>query len=164
MTKHVIEARGLVKEYGRLRALDGLDLTLDAGEVRGFLGLNGAGKSTTIRSLLGQLRLDASEARLFGHDAWSEAMAVHPRIAYVPGDVALWPQLTGGEVLSLLGTVQGQPDVKRRNELVEQFEFDPTKRVPHIRRGTDRRPPSSPLSPPTPTCSSSTSPPPGLIP
>lgn len=139
MTEHVIEAQGLVKKYGRLRALDGLDVTVDAGEVRGFLGPNGAGKSTTIRALLGQLRLTGGVARLFGRDAWSEAMAIHPRIAYVPGDVALWPQLTGGEALSLLGTVQGRPDVKRRSELIERFEFDPTKRIRTYSKGNRQK-------------------------
>src|SRR5919112_3637800 len=98
-----IEARGLVKTFGTTRALDGLDLAVATGEVHGFLGPNGAGKSTTIRILLGLLRKDSGTARLLGGDPWSEATVLHRRLAYVPGDVTLWPNLSGGEVIDLLG-------------------------------------------------------------
>ncbi|KQW52840.1 hypothetical protein ASC77_00520 [Nocardioides sp. Root1257] len=126
--EHVIDIRGLVKRFGSFRALDGLDLAVGPGEVHGFLGPNGAGKSTTIRVLLGLLRKDGGEARLFGGDPWREAAALHRRLAYVPGDVNLWPNLTGGEVIDLLGRLRGGIDEARRAELIEAFELDPTKK------------------------------------
>jgi ABC-2 type transport system ATP-binding protein len=125
---HVIEIRGLVKRFGSFRALDGLDLDVGPGEVHGFLGPNGAGKSTTIRVLLGLLRSDGGEVRLFGGDPWSQAAELHRRLAYVPGDVNLWPNLTGGEVIDLLGKLRGSIDEARRAELIDAFELDPTKK------------------------------------
>src|SRR3954465_7718295 len=125
---HAISAPGLVKTFGATRALDGLDLTVGAGEVHGFLGPNGAGKSTTIRVLLGLLRADAGTARLLGGDPWREATELHRRLAYVPGDVTLWPNLSGGEVIDLLGALRGGLDPARRDALVERFELDPAKR------------------------------------
>ncbi len=124
----VIEVRGLVKTFGATRALDELDLTLRAGEVHGFLGPNGAGKSTTIRVLLGLLRADSGTVRLLGGDPWREATTLHRRLAYVPGDVTLWPTLTGGEVIDLLGRLRGGLDAKRRAELIERFDLDPRKK------------------------------------
>jgi ABC-2 type transport system ATP-binding protein len=127
----VISASGLVKKFGRFRALDGLDLTVSPGEVHGFLGPNGAGKSTTIRSLLGLLGIDGGTAEVFGLDPWRDAVAIHRRLAYVPGDVALWPNLSGGETIDLLLRMRGSdprgPD-SRREELLERFQLDPTKR------------------------------------
>ncbi|MGC4851936.1 ATP-binding cassette domain-containing protein [Micromonospora sp. DT4] len=123
-----IEVSGLVKTFGRIRALDGLDLTVRAGEVHGFLGPNGAGKSTTIRALLGLLRTDAGDARLLGGDPWRDAVALHRRLAYVPGDVTLWPNLSGGEVIDLLGRMRGGLDPARRAELLDSFELDPRKK------------------------------------
>ncbi|SCG70031.1 ABC transporter ATP-binding protein [Micromonospora halophytica] len=123
-----IEVAGLVKTFGRTRALDGLDLTVRAGEVHGFLGPNGSGKSTTIRVLLGLLRTDAGAVRLLGGDPWRDAVALHRRLAYVPGDVTLWPNLSGGEVIDLLGRLRGGLDPKRRAELLESFELDPRKK------------------------------------
>jgi ABC-2 type transport system ATP-binding protein len=123
-----ISIEGLVKTFGQTRALDGLDLTVRAGEVHGFLGPNGAGKSTTIRILLGLLRADAGTARLLGGDPWRDAVALHRRLAYVPGDVTLWPNLTGGEVIDLLGRLRGGLDKKRKAELLERFELDPRKK------------------------------------
>ncbi|RLP91476.1 ABC transporter ATP-binding protein [Micromonospora sp. BL4] len=123
-----IEVSGLVKTFGRTRALDGLDLTVRAGEVHGFLGPNGAGKSTTIRALLGLLRTDAGAVRLLGGDPWRDAVALHRRLAYVPGDVTLWPNLSGGEVIDLLGRMRGGLDPARRAELLESFELDPRKK------------------------------------
>jgi ABC-2 type transport system ATP-binding protein len=124
----VIRASGLTKSFGRTKALDGLDLVVQAGEVHGFLGPNGAGKSTTIRILLGLLRADAGEAELLGGDPWRDAVALHRRLAYVPGDVTLWPTLTGGEIIDLLGRLRGGLDTKRRAELIERFDLDPTKK------------------------------------
>ena len=123
-----IEVHGLVKTFGRTRALDGLDLELEPGEVHGFLGPNGSGKSTTIRVLLGLLRPTAGEVRLLGGDPWRDAAALHRRLAYVPGDVTLWPNLTGGEVIDLLGRLRGGLDERRRAELVDRFELDPSKK------------------------------------
>jgi ABC-2 type transport system ATP-binding protein len=111
-----------------VKALDGLDLQVPAGEVHGFLGPNGAGKSTTIRVLLGLLRADAGEVRLLGGDPWRDAASLHHRLAYVPGDVNLWPNLSGGEVIDLLGRLRGGLDQKRRKELVERFDLDPRKK------------------------------------
>jgi ABC-2 type transport system ATP-binding protein len=123
-----IEVEGLSKSFGRTRALDGLDLTVRTGEVHGFLGPNGAGKTTTIRILLGLMRSDGGRARLLGGDPWSEATTLHRRLAYVPGDVTLWPNLTGGEVIDLLGRLRGGLDPKRREELLQRFDLDPRKK------------------------------------
>src|SRR5213080_4443490 len=123
-----IDVAGLVKNFGRTRALDGLDLTVTAGEVHGFLGPNGAGKSTTLRILLGLLRADSGEARLLGGDPWRDATTLHRRLAYVPGDVTLWPNLTGGEVIDLLGRMRGGLDPHRRSALLERFELDPRRK------------------------------------
>jgi ABC-2 type transport system ATP-binding protein len=135
----VIEVSGLVKDFGRVRALDGLDLTVRAGEVHGFLGPNGAGKSTTIRILLGLVRPTAGEARLWGGDPWSDATRLHRRLAYVPGDVTLWPQLSGGEVIDLLGSLRGGIDQRRRAGLLERFELDPTKKGRAYSRGNRQK-------------------------
>lgn len=125
----VIEIRDLVKTFGSFRALDGLDLSVAPGEVHGFLGPNGSGKSTTIRVLLGLLRKDSGEVRLLGGDPWADAAALHRRLAYVPGDVSLWPNLSGGETLDLLIRMRGaDPRTSRRDEMVERFSLDPTKR------------------------------------
>jgi ABC-2 type transport system ATP-binding protein len=123
-----IEISGLVKTFGPTRALDGLDLEVAAGEVHGFLGPNGAGKSTTIRVLLGLLRADSGDARLLGGDPWADAVDLHRRLAYVPGDVNLWPNLTGGEAIDLFGRLRGGLDQERRTALLERFELDPTKK------------------------------------
>src|SRR3954470_16120396 len=123
-----IDAEGLIKRFGKVPALNGLDLHVRTGEVHGFLGPNGAGKTTTIRILLGLMRHDGGSARLLGGDPWSDATALHRRLAYVPGDVTLWPNLTGGEVIDLLGRLRGGLDAKRRAELLERFELDPRKK------------------------------------
>ncbi|MGW8380423.1 ABC transporter ATP-binding protein [Streptomyces sp. ODS28] len=134
-----IAVSGLVKTFGRTRALDGLDLEVEAGEVHGFLGPNGAGKSTTIRVLLGLLRADTGSARLLGRDPWDDAVELHRRLAYVPGDVELWPNLTGGEAIDLLARLRGGGgsgkgegnggiDPKKRAELIDRFDLDPTKK------------------------------------
>ena len=123
-----IATSGLVKTFGPTRALDGLDLTVSTGEVHGFLGPNGAGKSTTIRVLLGLMRADSGQAQVLGGDPWNDAVALHRRLAYVPGDVELWPNLTGGEAIDLLGRLRGGLDQARRTELIERFDLDPTKK------------------------------------
>lgn len=123
-----ISASGLVKRFGSTVALDRLDLTVAAGEVHGFLGPNGAGKTTTIRVLLGLLHADGGQATLLGGDPWRDAVALHRRLAYVPGDVNLWPNLTGGEAIDLLGRLRGGLDRARRAELIERFDLDPTKK------------------------------------
>ncbi|MDY7088850.1 MAG: ABC transporter ATP-binding protein [Actinomycetota bacterium] len=123
-----IEATGLVKRFGKVTALDGLDLHVRTGEVHGFLGPNGAGKTTTIRILLGLLRHNGGDVRLLGGNPWTEATALHKRLAYVPGDVTLWPALTGGEVIDLLGRLRGGLDSARKAELLERFQLDPRKK------------------------------------
>ncbi|NUS54937.1 MAG: ABC transporter ATP-binding protein [Streptomycetaceae bacterium] len=123
-----IRTAALRKTFGRTVALDGLDLEVRTGEVHGFLGPNGAGKSTTIRVLLGLLRADGGTAELLGGDPWRDAVALHRRLAYVPGDVTLWRNLTGGEVIDLLGRLRGGLDPARRAALVDRFELDPTKK------------------------------------
>ncbi|PZF84845.1 ABC transporter ATP-binding protein [Jiangella anatolica] len=127
MTTAIVTSE-LVKAFGRVRALNGLQLSVKTGEVHGFLGPNGAGKSTTIRVLLGLLRADSGRAEVLGADPWREAVALHRRIAYVPGDVELWPNLTGGEAIDLLGRLRGGLDKARRDELIERFDLDPTKK------------------------------------
>ncbi len=123
-----ISCAGLVKRFGSTVALDGLDLEVAVGEVHGFLGPNGAGKTTTIRILLGLMRADAGHSSLLGGDPWADATELHRRLAYVPGDVALWPNLTGGEVIDLLGRLRGGLDEKRKVRLLERFDLDPTKK------------------------------------
>ncbi len=139
MDEAVIEISRLTKNFGSTRALDELDLTVSRGEVHGFLGPNGAGKSTTIRVLLGLLRKDAGDVRLLGGDPWSEAAALHRRLAYVPGDVSLWPNLTGGQVIDLLGRLRGGLDEERRRELLERFELDPTKKGRSYSKGNRQK-------------------------
>jgi len=139
MTATAIAVSGLVKNFGPTCALDGLDLTVNTGEVHGFLGPNGAGKTTTIRVLLGLLRADAGEARLLGGDPWADATELHRRLAYVPGDVTLWPSLSGGEVIDLLGRLRGGLDPKRRAELLERFDLDPRKKARTYSKGNRQK-------------------------
>ena len=135
-----IAVSGLVKDFGpRTRALDHLDLRVEAGEVHGFLGPNGAGKTTTIRVLLGLLRADEGHVDLLGGDPWRDAVALHRRLAYVPGEVNLWPNLTGGEVIDLLGELRGGLDASRREELLERFQLDPTKKIRAYSKGNRQK-------------------------
>jgi ABC-2 type transport system ATP-binding protein len=136
---NAIEVRSLRKSFGKTTALDGLDLTVAAGEVHGFLGPNGAGKTTTIRILLGLLRADDGMARLLGGDPWRESVDLHRRLAYVPGDVTLWPTLTGGEVIDLLGRLRGGLDAGRRTELLERFDLDPSKKARAYSKGNRQK-------------------------
>jgi ABC-2 type transport system ATP-binding protein len=135
----VIRTESLVKTFGTVRALDGVDLEVTRGEVHGFLGPNGAGKSTTIRVLLGLLRPTSGTAELLGGDPWRDVVPLHRRLAYVPGDVILWPSLSGGEAIDLLGNLRGGLDPARRTELVERFELDPTKRGRQYSKGNRQK-------------------------
>ncbi|WP_313823895.1 ABC transporter ATP-binding protein [Citricoccus sp.] len=146
-----VEAKGLVKTFGATRALDGFDLGVPTGQVTGFLGPNGAGKSTAIRILLGLLRADAGTARVLDQDAWADQVAIHRRLAYVPGDASLWPHLTGGEAIDVLARLRGQDRRKagnragnhsnkvRREELLERFELDPTKKSRTYSKGNRQK-------------------------
>jgi ABC-2 type transport system ATP-binding protein len=137
---NAIEARGLRKHFGPTKALDGLDLTVRAGEVHAFLGPNGAGKTTTIRVLLGLLRKDGGDVTVLGGDPWRDATTLHSRLAYVPGDVTLWPGLTGGEIIDLLARLRGDgADPKRRQELVERFDLDPSKKARAYSKGNRQK-------------------------
>jgi ABC-2 type transport system ATP-binding protein len=137
---NAIEATGLEKRFGPAKALDGLDLTVRTGEVHAFLGPNGAGKSTTIRILLGLLREDAGSVTLLGGDPWRDATTLHSRLAYVPGDVTLWPSLTGGEIIDLLARLRGdEHDPKRRANLIERFQFDPSKKARAYSKGNRQK-------------------------
>jgi ABC-2 type transport system ATP-binding protein len=135
----IIRVEGLTKAFGAVRALDGLDLTVGRGQVHGFLGPNGAGKSTTIRVLLGLIRATGGRAEIFGADPWREAATLHGRLAYVAGDVALWPGLTGGQCLDVVGATHGGVDTKRREQLIERFELDPTKRIRDYSKGNRQK-------------------------
>jgi ABC-2 type transport system ATP-binding protein len=136
---NAVELRQIVKTFGPFRALDGLDLVVESGQVHGFLGPNGAGKSTTIRVLLGLLKADSGSATLLGGDPWRQAAELHERIAYVPGDVTLWPNLTGGEVIDLLGRMRGGLDERRRAEMLERFELDPRKKARTYSKGNRQK-------------------------
>jgi ABC-2 type transport system ATP-binding protein len=134
-----IRATDLVKTFGATRALDGLDLHVAPGEVHGFLGPNGAGKTTTIRILLGLLRRDSGEVEVLGRRPWEDAVELHRHLAYVPGDVHLWPNLTGGEAIDLLGDLRGGIDKARRDQLIERFKLDPTKRCSTYSKGNRQK-------------------------
>ena len=136
---NAIEVQGLVKTFGTTRALDGLNLVVETGEVHGFLGPNGSGKTTTLRVLLGLARANAGSVTLLEGDPWRDAVALHRRLAYVPGDVALWPNLTGGEIIDLLGRMRGRPNPQRRDELIERFALDPTKKGRSYSKGNRQK-------------------------
>ena len=134
-----IEIIGLRKAFGKTTALDGLDLSVATGEVHGFLGPNGAGKTTTIRILLGLLRSDSGSVTMLGGDPWAQATELHRRLAYVPGDVSLWPNFTGGEVIDLLGRLRGGLDATRRASLIERFELNPTVKARAYSKGNRQK-------------------------
>jgi polyether ionophore transport system ATP-binding protein len=137
--ENAISVSGLHKSFGTTKALDGLDLEVHAGEVHGFLGPNGSGKTTTIRILLGLLRANAGTARLLGGDPWLEPVSLHRRLAYVPGDVTLWPNLTGGEVIDMLGRMRGGLNKQRRAELLQRFDLDPRKKGRAYSKGNKQK-------------------------
>jgi len=129
----------VVKTFGPTRALDGLDLEVATGEVHGYLGPNGSGKSVTIRTLLGLLRHDSGEVRLLGGDPWRDAVSLHRRLTYVPGDVSLWPNLSGGEIIDYFARLRGDVDTAKRDELVERFELDPHKKASAYSKGNRQK-------------------------
>lgn len=135
----IIEMHHVTKTFGHVTALDGVDLAVEQGEIFGFIGPNGAGKSTTIRVLLGMLRKTSGEALLFDEDAWANAVAIHKRLAYVPGDVSLWPNLTGGEVIDVLMRMNGQHHPQRREQLIERFQLDVTKKCRTYSKGNRQK-------------------------
>jgi ABC-2 type transport system ATP-binding protein len=134
-----ISISGLVKNFGSTRALDSLDMSVETGEVHGFLGPNGSGKTTTIRVLLGLLRADSGEVALLRGDPWRDAVALHRRLAYVPGEISLWPSLTGGEVIDLFGRLRGDLNPQRRDDLLERFQLDPTKKTRSYSKGNRQK-------------------------
>lgn len=136
---NVIETQNLSKYFGRQAALQGVDLTVKQGEVFGFIGPNGAGKTTTIRILLGMLRKSGGEAKLLGGDPWQDAVALHRRLVYVPGDVNLWPTLTGGEVIDFLGRLHGKMNLARRKELLDRFQLDSKKKCRSYSKGNRQK-------------------------
>ncbi|MEN8700131.1 ABC transporter ATP-binding protein [Bacillus infantis] len=135
----IIETNSLVKRFGKFTALNEINIDVNEGEVYGFIGPNGAGKSTTIKILLGILKATSGEARLFGRDAWKDAVDIHKKIAYVPGDVNLWPNLTGGEVIDLFARLKGARDKKRTKELLEKFNLDPSKKSRTYSKGNRQK-------------------------
>jgi ABC-2 type transport system ATP-binding protein len=135
----VLKTNNLIKKFGKFTALNGVDIEVKQGEVYGFIGPNGAGKSTTIRILLGALKATNGEATIFGKDAWKDAVDIHKRIAYVPGDVNLWPNLTGGEVIDLFMKLRGQVDKGKREELIEMFNLDPSKKCRTYSKGNRQK-------------------------
>ncbi|WP_040786543.1 ABC transporter ATP-binding protein [Nocardia pneumoniae] len=139
MTESAISIAGLTKSFGTARALDGLNLTVRTGEIHGFLGPNGSGKTTTIRVLLGLLRADSGTVRMLGGDPWSDAVALHARLAYVPGEVILWPGITGGEVIDLMGRLRGDINRRRRDELLERFDLDPRQKARAYSKGNRQK-------------------------
>lgn len=135
----VVEVKGLTKRFGKFTALKKIDLAINEGEIYGFIGPNGAGKSTTIRVLLGMLKPNEGQVTIFGKDAWKDAVEIHKRIAYVPGEADLWPNLTGGEVIDLFLTMRGNGNNKRRDELIQRFKLDPSKKCRTYSKGNRQK-------------------------
>ena len=135
----IIEIKNLVKKFGKFTALDGIDLDINEGEVFGYIGPNGAGKTTTIRVLLGILQATKGDAKIFGLDVWKDAVEIHKRIAYVPGDVNLWNNLTGGEVIDLFVSLRGKHDKERRANLLKMFDLDPSKKCRTYSKGNRQK-------------------------
>jgi ABC-2 type transport system ATP-binding protein len=139
MSGNVIEVVGLVKHFGKVKAVDGLDRSVAQGQVAGFLGPNGAGKTTTIRVLLGLLKANAGRASVLGGDPWADAVALHKRLVYVPGDVALWPGLTGGQIIDVLGKLAGGIEQARKQDMLARFDLDPTKKARTYSKGNRQK-------------------------
>ena len=139
MNMSLVEVRELTKKFGNFTALDQVELTMDAGEICGFIGPNGAGKSTTIRVLLGMLKPTSGTVKIFGLDAWKDAVQIHKRVAYVPGDANLWPNLTGGEVIDLFLKMRGNGSPSKKEELLKRFELDPTKKCRTYSKGNRQK-------------------------
>lgn len=139
MATPILEVKDLTKRFGKFTALDGVNLTLNRGEVFGYIGPNGAGKTTTINVLLGILKANSGSAEVFGKDAWNDAVEIHKRLAYVPGDVNLWPNLTGGEVIDLFTSLHGKTDSARKKKLLDMFELDPSKKCRTYSKGNRQK-------------------------
>lgn len=135
----IVEVKGVTKTFGNFKALDEISFQVNEGEVFGFIGPNGAGKTTTIRILLGMLKATSGKAKIFGKDVWKDAVEIHKRLAYVPGDVNLWPNLTGGEIIDLFLKMSGSANWKRRDELIERFQLDPTKKSRTYSKGNRQK-------------------------
>lgn len=135
----VLKTNNIIKRFGKFTALDGVNIEMNKGEVYGFIGPNGAGKSTAIRVLLGILKASEGEAKIFGKDAWDDAVDIHRQIAYVPGDVNLWPNLTGGEVIDLFVKLRGSNNISRRAELIQKFDLDPSKKCRTYSKGNRQK-------------------------
>ncbi len=135
----LVEVKGLTKKFGNFTALNSINMTIKEGEIYGFIGPNGAGKSTTIRILLGMLKATSGEVKIFGKDAWNDAVEIHKQIAYVPGDANLWPNLTGGEVIDIFLKMRGNGNKNKRNELIERFNLDPTKKCRAYSKGNRQK-------------------------
>ncbi|MGP4072663.1 ABC transporter ATP-binding protein [Piscibacillus sp. B03] len=136
----ILKAEGLKKNFGKVEALKGVDIELNKGEVYGFIGPNGAGKSTTIRILLGILKPTSGKGAIFGKDVWTDAVEIHKRIAYVPGDVNLWSNLTGGEVIDFFTKMRGaEINLERKEELIKKFQLDPTKKCGTYSKGNRQK-------------------------
>lgn len=136
---NIIEIKGLSKSYGKQVALEGVNLNVKKGEVYGFIGPNGAGKSTTIRILLGMIKKDGGVVKILGKDPWDNAVEIHKKLAYIPGDVNLWPNLTGGEVIDFLGRLNGQVDSNLKQELLEKFQLNPKKKCRSYSKGNRQK-------------------------
>src|SRR5699024_2783689 len=137
--KEIVKVQGLQKMFGKFQALRNVTFTVDAGEVVGFIGPNGAGKSTTIRTLLGIIKRDAGTAKIFGKDVWKNSLEIHKRISYVPGDVSLWGNLTGGEIIDLFIKLHGGGDKQKRDYLIQRFELDPKKKAKGYSKGNHQK-------------------------
>ncbi len=135
----LVEVKELTKKFGKFTALDSINMTINEGEIYGFIGPNGAGKSTTIRILLGMLKATNGEVKIFGKDAWEDAVEIHKQIAYVPGDANLWPNLTGGEVIDIFLKMRGNGSKNKRDELIERFNLDPTKKCRAYSKGNRQK-------------------------
>lgn len=135
----IVEVNGLTKKFGKFTAIDNISLTINEGDIYGFIGPNGAGKSTTIKVLLGMLKPTKGTVSIFGKDAWKDAVEIHKKVAYVPGDVNLWPNLTGGQVIDLFLKMRGSHDPKKRDELIERFQFDPGKKCRSYSKGNRQK-------------------------
>lgn len=139
MVEPILETTKLTKKFGKVTAIDGIDLRLNEGEVFGYIGPNGAGKSTTINVLLGILKASSGSAKIFGKDVWKDAVDIHKRVSFVPGDVNLWPNLTGGEVIDLFLSLRGKINHSRRKMLLEMFELDPSKKCRTYSKGNRQK-------------------------
>ena len=135
----IVKLQGVQKNFGKFQALKDVTFTVDEEQVVGFIGPNGAGKSTTIRILLGILKRSGGEAKIFGKDVWKESLAIHKRISYVPGEVVLWKNLTGGEIIDLFLKLHGGGDKKKRDYLIERFELDPKKKAKTYSKGNRQK-------------------------